>query len=33
MEAEIDFLGGHMFDLKSAEPGEPVTGTSELDVL
>jgi 6-phosphogluconate dehydrogenase len=28
MEAELDFFGGHMFDLKSAEPGKPVTGKS-----
>lgn len=26
MEAELDYFGGHMFDLKSAGPGKPVTG-------
>jgi 6-phosphogluconate dehydrogenase len=33
MEAELDFFGGHMFDLKSAEPGKPVTGKSIHNTL
>jgi 6-phosphogluconate dehydrogenase len=24
MEAELDYFGGHMYDLKSAPPGKPV---------
>jgi 6-phosphogluconate dehydrogenase len=26
MEAQLDFFGAHMFDLKSEDPGKPTTG-------
>lgn len=26
MEAELDYFGFHMYDVKSEEPGKPVTG-------
>jgi 6-phosphogluconate dehydrogenase len=31
MEAELDYFGAHMFDLKSAEPGKPVTGEQHFE--
>ena len=31
MEAEMDYFGGHMFDLKDAEPGKPVTGEHHFE--
>ncbi len=31
MEAELDYFGGHMYDLKSAEPGKPVTGSHHFE--
>ena len=31
MEAEMDYFGAHMFDLKSAEPGKPVTGEHHFE--
>lgn len=31
MEAELDYFGAHMFDLKSAEPGKPVTGEHHFE--
>jgi 6-phosphogluconate dehydrogenase len=31
MEAELDYFGGHMYDLKSAESGEPVKGRHHFE--
>lgn len=31
MEAELDYFGGHMYDLKDAEPGMPVTGKHHFE--
>ncbi|KEF59575.1 uncharacterized protein A1O9_04420 [Exophiala aquamarina CBS 119918] len=31
MEAELDYFGGHMFDLKSENPGKPVTGKHHFE--
>lgn len=31
MEAQMDYFGAHMFDLKSGEPGEPVTGEHHFE--
>ena len=31
MEAELDHFGGHMYDLKSAEPGKPVKGRHHFE--
>jgi 6-phosphogluconate dehydrogenase len=31
MEAELDYFGEHMFDLKSAEPGKPITGKHHFE--
>lgn len=30
-EAQLDYFGGHMYDLKSAEPGEPATGSHHFE--
>jgi 6-phosphogluconate dehydrogenase len=31
MEAQMDYFGAHMYDLKSAEPGKPVTGSHHFE--
>lgn len=31
MEAELDYFGGHMYDLKAADPGKPVTGSHHFE--
>ena len=31
MEAELDYFGGHMCDLKPAEPGKPVKGRHHFE--
>jgi hypothetical protein len=31
MEAELDYSSGHMYDLKSAEPGKPVKGRHHFE--
>jgi 6-phosphogluconate dehydrogenase len=31
MEAELDYFGGHMYDLKSEEPGKPVKGRHHFE--
>lgn len=31
MEAELDYFGGHMYDLKSAPPGKPVKGSHHFE--
>ena len=31
MEAQLDYCGGHMYDLKSAEPGTPATGCHHFE--
>ena len=31
MEAQLDYFGGHMYDLKEAEPGNPVTGSHHFE--
>ena len=31
MEAQLDFFGEHMFDLKSEGPGKPVTGPHHFE--
>jgi 6-phosphogluconate dehydrogenase len=31
MEAELDYFGGHMYDLKSAEPGKPMKGRHHFE--
>jgi hypothetical protein len=30
MGAELDYFSGHMYDMKSAEPGKPVKGRHHL---
>ena len=32
MEAELDYFGGHMHDLKSADPGKPAKGRHHGDL-
>jgi 6-phosphogluconate dehydrogenase len=31
MEAQLDYFGAHMFDLKSAEPGKPIPGQHHFE--
>jgi 6-phosphogluconate dehydrogenase len=31
MEAQMDYFGAHMFDMKSAEPGKPITGEHHFE--
>ena len=31
MKAQLDYFGGHIFDLKGAEPGKPVTGKHHFE--
>ena len=31
MEAQMDYFGGHMFDLKSDEPGKPIMGKHHFE--
>jgi len=31
MEAELDYFGGHMYDLKDEDPGKPVTGSHHYE--
>jgi len=31
METELDYFGGHMFDLKDEAPGKPVAGKHHFE--
>jgi 6-phosphogluconate dehydrogenase len=31
MDAQLDYFGAHMFDLKSAEPGEQIMGQHHFE--